>query len=621
MRHAASILVVPAVVAAVFWPVHGFEFLGFDDDIYFTSNVRLQSGLTLENIRWAFTTGHHSNWHPVTWLTVLLDYQLFGEDPGAMHVVNALYHAANAVLLYLLLLRMTAAWAPALAVAVLFAVHPLHVESVAWISERKDVVSTLFWLLTTRAYVAYAARPAKWRMALAAGLLALGLMAKPMLVTLPFTLLLFDYWPLKRLQRRAEFKARVIEKWPLFAVALASAVVTFAVQHAGGAVRTLLDVPLAARIGNVPVAYLLYLAKTIWPSRLAAFYPHPGESIGILWPLIALAILLWISYAVWRLADKAPYWVTGWLWYLGTLVPVLGIVQVGNQAMADRYTYVPLIGIFIAAAWTVHDAVRERPAFRYAAAVGSVLIAAVLVVVAHRQALHWRTSETLWRHAIAVTEDNYTAYNSLGAAVAPRDLDEAERLFRKAWEIEPNTVGIYLNLGNVHLIRGRIDEALAAYTRAVQQEPERADTHAALGRVLLRLGRAQEAAERLARALELDPYHALAGDLYPEALTLAGDYARAVTEYRKVLRRRPDDFAARGNLAVALLNLGRYDEALELLNGLLRDKPDHVEALHNVGVIRSAQGKTDEARRIFERVLELKPDHEVARRNLERLAP
>ena len=431
------------LTVTVFWPVWRFDFINFDDPIYVSENPQVLHGLTHESATWALTTGYASNWHPLTWMSLMLDVQLFGSKPAIHHSVNLFFHAANVLLLFLVLSRMTGTFWRSAFVAALFAVHPLHVESVAWIAERKDVLSGFFFLLTLLAYGRYAqgkpkvegqkaaqktysvddvsrftfhiSRLAPYLLSLL--FFALGLMSKPMLVTVPFVLLLLDYWPLQRLDlstknlRLKGLTGLIIEKIPFFALSAASCIVTMSVQTSAMVDPNAL--PLSARMANAVLACFDYLRQTFWPTHLAVFYPYPvdlpwGGAIG------AGALLLFISGAVVVLMRRLPYAPVGWFWYLGMLVPVIGLVQVGSQARADRYTYLPLIGAFVVLAWLATKAIANRDRLRFPLASGAVVIVAALAVTAHQQVQYWRSSEALFTHAGKVTDDNYSALGGLG---------------------------------------------------------------------------------------------------------------------------------------------------------------------------------------------------------------
>jgi len=406
----------------VYWQVRTYDFINCDDNLYVIENPSVFSGLTFKNVIWAFTDAHAGNWHPVTWLSHMLDCQVFGLNPGRHHLTNLFFHIANTLLLFLILRMMTGALWQSGFVAALFALHPLHVESVAWIAERKDVLSTFFWMLTMYSYVRYVRAPGLERYWPVLLFFILGLMAKPMLVTLPFVLLLLDYWPLGRFNAGASHKntsavaGLIREKIPLFVFVAASCSITFFVQKSSGAVRSLEDFSFTVRLANALVSYGGYLAKMVWPHSLAIFYPHPGMP-SALKIAGACLMLIGISYVAVKTASKHPYMIVGWLWYVGTLVPVIGLVQVGPQAMADRYTYIPLIGIFIMIAWGIPEAVaswRQKRVCLPVLGIGAVILLSALT---WGQAAYWKNSHTLFKHAISVTEKNYTIHYNLGIAL------------------------------------------------------------------------------------------------------------------------------------------------------------------------------------------------------------
>jgi protein O-mannosyl-transferase len=556
-------LLLALITVLAYLPVRHAALIVFDDPVY-VGNSHVEAGLTWAGIKWAFTTWYGSNWHPLTWLSHMLDATVFGADAGAQHFVNVLIHAANALLLFLLLFRLTKKMWPAAFVAALFAWHPLHVESVAWISERKDVLSTFFGLLALLAYRRYAdqskAQGSKSKVWYggALGLFALSLLAKPMHVTLPFLMLLLDVWPLGRLRAfgiaanasatrntqpgtRNPLSALIIEKIPFLAVTLASCIVTFLAQRSE-AVVSLDQLPLGLRLANALVSYVEYLGKMFWPAKLAIIYPLPREIPG--WQIAcAAAVLAIISFLAWRARKRSPYLLIGWLWFLGTLVPVIGILQVGGQALADRYTYFPLIGVFIAMAYGAADLTTR---FRFSTVLVSVTAALVLAAclsVTEYQLRFWQNSETLFAHAIAVTKNNAIAHINLGVAFdedgkKPQALDE----YRAAIAIDPNRFQAHNNFANLLAAMGRREEAQREYQAALRLDPEAALAHANFATLLSELGRFDDAMAEYAKAAQLAPEDPRPFYLMGKACLRHAQSAEAVKHFREALQREPRDY-------------------------------------------------------------------------------
>jgi Flp pilus assembly protein TadD len=546
------------ITLSVYLPVRHYAFVDYDDPNYVTENPIVQAGLTWTGVKWAFTTLDASNWHPLTWLSHMLDCQLFGLNAGRHHLVNVLLHATNAVLLLLLLLRMTGAFWQSAFIAALFAWHPLHVESVAWVAERKDVLSTFFGLLTLMAYLRYAqkrgqgtghgesAKAVTISYSLALLFFALGLMAKPMLVTLPFVFLLLDYWPLQRVpdfELRISHGARlVLEKWPFFALAAASCVVTFVAQQRGEAVAPLEAYPLSSRIENAAVAYVKYLFNSVYPVNLAVIYPLPKE-IPLVQVAGAIIVLATISWLIWRARRQRPYLLTGWLWFLGMLVPVVGLVQVGSQAMADRYTYLPLTGVFMVAILGMGDwAVRLRLKSTILILVAFFVLAGCLFATA-RQLRFWRDGETLFKRALAVTKDNPVAHYTLGNDLLQRgQVEEAMAQFQKALEIKPNYTEAHDNIGIAFLQKGQADQAVVHFQKALEIQPRNSGAQNNLAWVLATApnaslrngGKAVELAQQ-ANQLSGGQNPAIIGTL-AAAYAEAGRFPEAVTTAQKALQ-------------------------------------------------------------------------------------
>jgi hypothetical protein len=527
-RDALIGVVLAAIVLATFGQVVGFDFINYDDPDYVTANPYVRAGLTRAGLAWALTTSHASNWHPVTWLSHMLDCEVWGLRPGGHHLTSVVLHAGSSLLLFAVLRGMTASVWPSAAVAWLFALHPLHVESVAWVAERKDVLSTFFWMLTVLAYWRYVRRPGIARYLLVMLLLALGLMAKPMLVSVPFVLLLLDVWPLGRLSPSVGAGASsgralrpVLEKIPLLCVVAASSLVTLAVGLRGGAMAAFDTLPLSSRLGNATVSSVLYLRKTVLPVDLGLFYPRASFSGGQV--AGAALIVIVVSATVLRLGRERPWLIVGWLWYLVTLLPVIGLVQVGDQAMADRYTYVPLIGPFIMVAWSVKDVMARWPAARAPVGIIAMGLLAICPAITWLQLRHWRSSVTLFTHAAAVIPDNYVAQVQLGNALAEQGrFAEAIDRYRAALRVKPDLAEAHGNLGALLAQEGRLDEAIAEYAEALRLNPNLADAHNNLGVALAAQGQVELAIRHYAEALRLNPNHQTARDNLARALAARG---------------------------------------------------------------------------------------------------
>jgi tetratricopeptide (TPR) repeat protein len=649
--------------------------------MYVTENVHVKAGITTEAIRWAFTTGYAGNWHPVTLISHMLDVELFGLRPRWHHLTNLFFHLANTLLLFFVFHRMTKApWKSAF-VAALFALHPLHVESVAWVAERKDVLSTFFWMLTMVAYVHYVERPGFRSYLAVFAFFALGLMAKPMLVTLPFVLLLLDYWPLQRLQqagsggrgagtenkntnleaetlfankrkgkssgkrqvlsivqeakpadRRYQWvpvRPLLIEKMPFFALAALSSVATFIAQQKGGAVASLEVIPLGERMANAFVSYVIYIGKTIRPDDLAVFYPHPG--LLPLWQVLgAVLFLIAVTVTVILEAKKFPYLATGWLWFAGTLVPVIGIVQVGRQAMADRYTYVPLIGLFIMAAWGVPELLKNWSYRKKALAASSALVFAYLFVSTWTQAGYWRNSMTLYDHALEVTSNNDIVHINRGVAYAKlgnrsqaiSDYDKAIEInpgnaeayynrgieydelgnhlkaiedYDRALDINPSYAEAYYNRGVTHGKLGDHRQAIEDFDRAIAAGTERPDPYYNRGFAYGELGDFRKAVENYDRAIEIDSENAEAYNSRGVAYGKLGDHRRSISDYERAIEINPRYAMAFNNRGFAYGSLGNYKQAIEDYNRAIEINPGFVKAYYNRGVAYSELGNHGQA--------------------------
>jgi protein O-mannosyl-transferase len=618
-------LVVASLLAAVtfvaYWPALSCGFVNFDDPEYVTSNAHVQRGRTFTGVKWAFTTGHASNWHPFTWLSLMLDVQLFGAGAKGFHFTNVLLHAANSIILFLFLRSCSGTMWRSAAVAALFALHPLHVESVAWISERKDVLSALFGLLALWSYSLYAKGKTETNQVrgrvyyiLAVVLFAAGLMSKPMLVTLPFVMLLLDYWPLHRFDLATKNEsiagmARLFrEKIPFFILSGFSCVITFVVQRKGRSVQLLESFPLDIRIQNAFVACARYLEQTFWPVDLACLYPHPGEWHWAQVLLSALIVAGVSAVAIW-LRSKHRFVPAGWLWFVGMLVPVIGIVQVGVQSMADRYTYLPLIGVFIVLVWEAEVLGRER---HWAAITITIILAALLacVVQTRHQISFWREGETLFRRAIAVTENNPVAYNNLGLCLLEKGkTDEAIECYQKALQLNPNHPDAHYNYGNTLVRLGRVNEGIEHYRRAVRFKPYDAQAYNNLGYALALTGHLDEALTNYHTALRIDPSSVEAMANLGSTLMMRKEYNKAITCFQTVLKAKPDEVEVHGNLANALAVVGNYRDAIGHYQFVVQRQSTNAAILSNLGAALLAVGRAEEARRYLKESSQINPNH------------
>ena len=587
-----------AATVTVYAAVGSHPFLNFDDPQYVAENPHVAGGLTPNAAAWAWRAAHAGNWHPLTWLSHMLDVELFGLDAGRHHLVSVALHAANAMLLFLAWRRLTGAlWRSAL-VAALFAVHPTHVESVAWIAERKDVLSTLFWLLAMLAYARYGARPSPRRYALVAVAFAAGLAAKPMVVTLPFVLLLLDVWPL---QRHATVAPRrlLLEKAPLVALSFAASLVTFLVQREAGAVRSLDALPVSRRLANAALGYWEYVWITVWPVDLALLYPQPGGSRLAAALIAALALAAVTAVAV-TVRERHPYLLTGWGWFLGTLVPVIGLVQVGSQRIADRYTYIPTIGLFVVAAWGLPAVSRQLRLPRAAPVLTAAAMIGACAALAHAQVSRWSSSVTIWAHTVAVTRDNARAHNHLGHALAAagRD-DEARRHYDAALRLRPDYPEALNNLGALLAKRDETGAAIAAFTRAVALTPRLPHAQGNLGLALVHAGRPDDAIGPLAEAIRQDPANAELHRRLGVALTMSGRYDEAIGALKESVRLAPGDPVAHNALGAAYGSAGRDREAVAHYREAARLDPTLLEARANLGRTLLATGGDDEGKRVL----------------------
>ena len=637
------------VTLACYWPVTAHKFVSLDDHEYIYENPHVKAGLTWSGVLWAFQSGYASNWHPLTWISHMLDCQLYGLNPAGHHLTNLVFHTANTLLLFLLLQRITGSLWRSACVAALFAWHPLHVESVAWASERKDVLSTFFFLLTIWAYARYAkggsenaecrntqhatrnTRHASRYYILSLSLFVLGLMSKPMVVTLPFVLLLLDLWPLQRLQLPALQGSRfklpppsavllrrtggsgfeaptpvltpqsstlwplVREKLPFFALALAASVVTYLVQQTGGAVSSLDILPLQSRLANALVVYVRYISQCLWPAHLAAIYPYSRHlPVGA---VVAAGLLLAGLSAWFALRTRRhPFLMVGWLWYLGTLVPTIGLIQVGSQSMADRYMYIPSIGLFLVVVCGVDTLPGSWPHKRYLLAAAGTLALGGCLVCTWCQLKYWQDSERLYRHAIAATTDNYIAYDGLGNALGTSGkVEEAIACYAEAVRLKPNYPEGQYDLGSTLMKQGRLDEAVQHLTAAVKHDQAFAHAHINLGATLLKQGKLDEAIVCFSEALRLNPDYGEAHGNLGIALMRQGKLSEGAAHLSAALRLNPNNPEAHYNLGLALLELNHPRDAADQFAEALRLNPDAAGPHYHLAIALIRQEKTKEA--------------------------
>ena len=587
-------------MVGTWWPILKHDFIIYDDSDYVTNNDHVLSGLNRNSIRWAFSNTETANWHPLTWLSHELDIQLYGLRPWGHHLTGLLLHTANTLLLFLFLAQATGArWRSFLAAA-LFGLHPIHIESVAWVAERKDVLSTFFFMLTLWAYCRFAelrrdAAPRAGKSVLwyclALFFFALGLMSKQMLVTLPFVLLLLDYWPLRRIfdGEQPNSPARVLlEKIPFFILAAAASVTVFLVQRQGGTMS--LHILFIYRLGNALVAYCRYLGKIFWPANLSIFYPFPGQP----WPMgtVGLAALFLgaVTVAALVFGRKRSWLPVGWFWFIGTLVPVIGLVQVGEQSLADRYEYIPSIGIFLLVAWGVGELL-ARTEFRVPAGAGIAGLVIFACAAATRQELgYWQNGETLFRRALAVTEPNCISLTALGEELAAQGhFDEAIPLLQQAIKLAPDYVEPRLSLGGAFLEIGRLDDAMSQFSEAVRAKPQNADAHNGLGIILSRTGHMNEAIAEYQAALKADPGYGSAHANLGAALAKMERWPEAISEFQLAVKFNPDNPDSHVNLGVCLGKVGRLDEGISQFQEALRLQPGHPGAQQHLAEAQAAK--------------------------------
>jgi tetratricopeptide (TPR) repeat protein len=665
-------LLLATSIAAAYYPIHRNQFINLDDQDYITENSQVQAGLSWHNVAWAFKTDHAANWHPITWLSHMLDCQLYGLNPVGHHLTSVILHAATTVLLFLLLRRMTGATGRSATVAALFGLHPLHVESVAWAAERKDVLSALFLMLTLWYYARYvetsparkgapqtACKPSRLFYLLAMTCFVLGLMSKPMLVTLPFVLLLLDLWPLKRITSfsPAAWRPLLSEKIPFFALAVISCWVTFSVQQGGGATSAGEKVAMSSRAANAVTSYLNYLGKTFWPLNLAVYYPHPAlhfpESTQwpVYWLLLGVVVLCSLSVVALLRVRKEPYLAVGWFWYLGTLVPVIGLVQVGKQAMADRYTYIPLLGILIALTWLISEALEKNRLSKWLLWATSSTGVLACIFLTHLQVGYWQNNFTVFQHAVKVAPYNPVAHFSLALAWAEkRQYDQAVAELRETLQEQPSYANAYSSLGDCLTMLERPAEAIEAYEMVLRLNPNHSLAHYNLATILGSMGKIDEAVMHYRESVRLNPnfpegQYQLGAALferkefaeaetrfaaavsekpdYPEALTglgrlltMRGQFIEAQARFREAARLSPTNAAAQINLAGVLMRIGQTNEATLCFSNALRLEPDLAEKNVRAAKAQASRGQLDAAISQLLFVVRLQPTNAEAHENL-----
>jgi Flp pilus assembly protein TadD len=551
----------------VFWQVRNFDFIIYDDGSYVYQNPHVFNGLSKDSISWAFTSSFIGYWQPLTWLSLMLDCQLFGPDPGLIHLVNVFLHLANTLLLFYVLKKMTGSlWASAF-VAAAFAIHPMHVESVAWIAERKDVLSTFFLLLTLTAYTGYAKRPTAFRYLASLVLFAIGLMAKPMLVTLPLVLLLLDYWPLNRFMahtpvpggpeaasappaHKQSISRCLLEKIPFVVLSVAASVITFLTQEAGGIIYDTNTVPLADRVGNAFLSYVKYLGKLFWPENLAIAYPFDAGGLVFWQVVLSIVLLIVITFPVIRFGRNRKYLTVGWFWFIGTLVPVIGLIQFTGSSYADRFTYIPYIGLFIMIAWGVTDLLSKWRHRQKVLGPAMLTVIAVLGVLSYKQVGYWKNNFTLFSRAIEVTQNNVVAYDELGNAyLSSGRYQEAAETYKQVIKIKPDNAKAYNNLGIVYFSVGGYQDAIEAYQQAIKVKPDYSGAYNNLGAAYFAIGSYQDALESCRQAINV----------------------------------QPDFTGAHYNLGKIYDKLGRWRDSIEAYKQAIKIKPDYADAYYKLG--------------------------------------
>jgi protein O-mannosyl-transferase len=666
---AAVCLLLAVVTILAYQGVRHNDFLIYDDDVYVVDNQHVHQGLTAQSIDWAFTTYYASNWHPLTWISHMADWQLYGKNPAGHHMTNVCLHAADAILLFLFLLYITGYLGRSAIVAFLFALHPAHVESVAWLAERKDVLCAFFWFATFLAYAWHLRKPSWKRYASIILLYACALMAKPMAVTLPFTLLLLDYWPLRRIAFTPETRSTwfssffklCIEKWPLFIMAAISSILTFFAQHSGGSVGSLESLPLWERLSNASISYWRYVKIMFWPDPLRAFYFHQTVNVSVIAAICSVIGLILVTIVCWRIRQKRPYCLIGWLWFLGTLVPVIGIMQVGDQAMAERYTYIPFIGLFIAVVWLVGDTVANSPAFKITAQLLAVAVIAACAVKTYAQVKIWKNTISVFSHVIEVDPRGEIPNASLGVAYErldkpaqalayferalvyspnwslplsysalcmmqlemqtnnPRNMPLAGQRLQQALSVAPDDPDVLSNLALWSALMGKSKDEETYSRRAIAAHPEDVKSYLYLANALESQNDLNGAAQQYRKALDMDPTNYISYNTLGMILSKQGLHQEALKEFRLSLNIKPDQAMAHTNIGRVLLETHQFPEASDEFAQALRFEPESADTHNNLGVAYYQSGNYEKALGQFSDAVRINPAFADARRNLESL--
>ena len=582
-------IILTVLTLAAYWQVHRYDFINYDDPVYITENNQVQSGITIDGFRWAFTTKYFGLWNPLVWLSFMADYQLYGLNAGGYHVTNLILHILSTLLLFWLFNRMTGAVWKSAFVAAFFALHPLHVESVAWVSERKDVLSAFFWMLTLCLYVYYTEKPVIKRYLLIVFSFVLALLSKPMVITLPVIMILLDYWPLGRFASQKDnlFLWQLKEKLPIVVLSVITVLITYYTPSTHTSYELL---PLETRLANAPVAFVIYLVKTFWPHNMTIFYPFPFQ-IPVWKITLSLLFIIFSSSIMILKTRRLPYFFVGWFWFIISIAPAMGIIQIGDFAMTDRYHYLPSIGISIMLAWGIPFFIRNKSAEKQILFPLSILVLMILAVITWKQCGYWKNSVELWKHAITVTKNNFLAHNNLAIALfAEGKNEEAIHYYNKAITLKPFEVVPHHNKAIVYTKTGQYHLAIDSYSEAIRIKSDNFDAYYNRGTVYHQLGRHQEAIADFSSAIRLQPDNSLAYFNRANAYINLGRYQQAIDDFSKSISLKPDYVDAYNNRAFVYLSQKRYQEAIDDYSMAISLKPDYADAYNNRAFVYLNQG-------------------------------